>query len=156
MWLAGQDILQTGIALKQKKWLGDHRCALCGVLENVDHIFFNCHMTRFTLFSLKEALGWDRTPTSMQEFLGFWLPLNSTHHKFKLFCFSIVFWVMMQVGWYWLTQKLTNATHLIIFEFWVRLTQYKSQTSGTSVPDNYTKRDSCCYFPMNAAAEHLR
>jgi len=57
----------------------------------------------------------------------------------------------MQVGWYWLTQKLTHATHLIIFGFWVSLTQYKSQTSGTSVPDNYTQRDSCCYFQMNAA-----
>lgn len=42
IWLAFQDKLQTGMALKKRKWKGYSRCILCGVKENVDHIFFGC------------------------------------------------------------------------------------------------------------------
>ena len=77
MWLASQDRLQSGMALKQKNWKGDGRCSLCGVPENVDHIFFRCKMARFTWIAFKEALGWEKIPHNMQNFLENWLPLNS-------------------------------------------------------------------------------
>jgi hypothetical protein len=42
-------------------------CCLCGVIETNGHIFFQCHIARTIWFSFKEALGWDKTPQSMQD-----------------------------------------------------------------------------------------
>jgi len=38
MWLAIQGRIQTGAALKQKKWKGDENCSLCKSLESVEHV----------------------------------------------------------------------------------------------------------------------
>jgi hypothetical protein len=42
-------------------------CCLCGVIETNGHIIFQCHIARTIWFSFKEALGWDRTPQSMED-----------------------------------------------------------------------------------------
>jgi len=94
MWLADQDRLQTGVALKKKKWKGDHRCIICRVQETVDHIFFECHQARFIWISFKEALGWEKIPDTMQDMLESWLPLSSPQCSFKLFCSTIIFWAL--------------------------------------------------------------
>ena len=66
MWLAIQGRIQTGVALKQKQknWKGDVNCDLCASPETVDHVLFQCVMARVVWASFKEALGWDRVPTS--------------------------------------------------------------------------------------------
>ena len=37
-------------------------------LKQGDHIFFDCITARFTWACFKEALGWDRSPISLQDF----------------------------------------------------------------------------------------
>lgn len=87
LWFASQDRLQTGLNLKKKNWKGNAKCCLCGVLENMDHIFFRCHVARVIWFCFKEALGWERSPMSFQDFLDNWLPLGSKNYHVKLFAF---------------------------------------------------------------------
>ena len=94
MWLAVQDRLQTGLSLKKMKWKGCHKCRLCGVPEDVNHIFFGCVVARFVWISFKEALGWEKFPTSLQELLEYWLPLGVSNYSFRLFLSVIIFWVL--------------------------------------------------------------
>jgi len=64
LWLGLQNKLQTGEALKKKDWKGDSRCMLCGVVETVEHILFGCVISSCVWSCFKEALGWDRTPST--------------------------------------------------------------------------------------------
>lgn len=94
IWLASQNRIQTGAALKQKNWKGNPNCILCGVLEDVDHIFFQCSLARFVWACFKEALGWDRAPNDMGDFFENWIPLGCRNYGLKLFTFSVVVWVL--------------------------------------------------------------
>lgn len=40
----------------------------------------------------KEALGWNKIPTNVQEVFDHWIPLNSHKYYAKLFVLSIVLW----------------------------------------------------------------
>lgn len=64
MWMAIQNRLQTGVKLKE--WKGIKNCYLYGVLV---WRIFNCRITKVIWFCFKEALGWDITPSSMQDVL---------------------------------------------------------------------------------------
>lgn len=84
LWLACQGRLQTGVALKRRKWKGNERCVVCNVLETVDHNFFDCPLATFAWACLREALGWDRAPNSLQDFLDVWIPLGCKQYDLKL------------------------------------------------------------------------
>src|SRR5438105_4349800 len=48
-------------------------CVICGVPEDVNHIFFRYHLAVFVWYCLKEVFGWPKAPTSLEEFFCFWL-----------------------------------------------------------------------------------
>ena len=92
LWLGLQNKLQTGEALKNKNRKGDSRCMLCGVAETVEHILFGCVISSCVWSCFKEALGWDRTPSTWTDFLRGWMPLGCSDFDLKLFQFAIVAW----------------------------------------------------------------
>ena len=94
MWLAIQGRIQTGVALKQKNWKGDVNCNLCASPETVNHVLFQCVMARFVWASFKEALGWDRVPTSLTDIFDHWIPLGCKDYELKLFTFVIIAWAL--------------------------------------------------------------
>lgn len=96
-WLVVQDKLQTGVNLKKREWKGDGKCCLCGVEESGNHIFFNCHIARVIWFCVKEALGWERCPSNLNDFFDNWLVLGSKNYHVKLFMFVIVLWGLWTV-----------------------------------------------------------
>lgn len=69
VWMVVQDRLQTGVNLKRRKWKCNKNCRRCGLPETMDHIFFSCHIAKVVWFCFKEAMGWDRVPTSSQDVL---------------------------------------------------------------------------------------
>jgi hypothetical protein len=77
--------LQTGVAMKSKKWKGNPQCTLCGALETGDHLFFKCVLSRFIWASFKEALGRERAPDNLQDTLDNWIPLGCVDYKSKIF-----------------------------------------------------------------------
>jgi len=105
MWLAIQGRIQTGAALKQKKWKGDENHSLCNSLESVYHVLFQCVMARFVWASFKEALGWDRAPNSLTDLFDHWIILGCKDYELRLFHFVIVAW-----GFGWLGTKLEYKT----------------------------------------------
>ena len=42
LWMLYHDRLQTAVQLKNRKWDGPKECKLCGVIEDLDHLFFRC------------------------------------------------------------------------------------------------------------------
>ena len=87
LWMGFQNRLPTGSALKRRKWKGDDKCVLCRVTETTEHILFRCCMAHFVPVCFKEALGWDRIPTGMNDFLENRILLGAPRYKFKLFLF---------------------------------------------------------------------
>ena len=83
-----------GRAEKKKKWRGSEKCNLCRKLETVDHIFFSCVLAKFVWACFKEALGWERVPTSWQDFLDIWILLGCRDYNPKLFLSTIVLWAI--------------------------------------------------------------
>jgi len=47
MWLALRGRIQTGVALKRKKWKGEANCIILNTPETVDHVLFQCVMAKF-------------------------------------------------------------------------------------------------------------
>jgi hypothetical protein len=101
MWQVYHDRLQTGVAMKSKKWRGNLQCTLCGALETGDHLFFKCVLSRFIWASFKEALGWERAPDSLQDILDNWIPLGCADYKSKIFMLGVVLWAI------WVTMNKT-------------------------------------------------
>ena len=54
-------------------------------LETIDHIFFPYIVAKFLWACFNEALGWDRIPTGLQDFLDAWIPLGCKDYSAKLF-----------------------------------------------------------------------
>ena len=78
----------------KKNWKGDGRCILSRVVESVDHIFFECVISSFFWCSCIEALGWDRPPANLADFLNNWLPLGCNDYHLKLFQFVVETWAI--------------------------------------------------------------
>lgn len=47
LWQLSNNKLQVDVNLAKKGWKGSVLCCLCGCSENIDHIFFNCHLAKF-------------------------------------------------------------------------------------------------------------
>jgi hypothetical protein len=92
MWMACQGRVQSGEALKQMNWKRDPSWKICGAMESVDHIFFSCILVKFTWGCLAEALGWERSLTSLDDFMGVWLPLGCKNYGIKLESLGMVMW----------------------------------------------------------------
>ena len=90
--------LQTGVCLKSKGWKGSNRCALCGGLESVDHVFFQCSLARFAWCIIKDCYGWDCIPASVSDFFEVWVPRNlKLPHKMGLFFFAGLAWSIWNI-----------------------------------------------------------
>lgn len=96
IWLILQGRLQTAVNLKGKKWKGSHKCVICGEPETEEHIFFNCILAKFTWTSIKEALGWDRVPIGMADFLENWGGGNK-NLSLTIFCLGVVLWGLWSI-----------------------------------------------------------
>lgn len=69
LWMAYHDRIQSGVQLKSKKWSGPEDCFVCGKLETVDHILFQCLLSIFLWSFLCNCLGWPSSPTCCSSLL---------------------------------------------------------------------------------------
>ena len=106
MWLAMHERLQTGVALKKKKWKGEAHCNLCNCPEMVDHILFQCILPKFVWACFKEILGWDQVPQNLFHMLDHWIPLGCPEYDLKFFAFVIVAWAL------WVTRNKIRLQQL--------------------------------------------
>lgn len=69
LWLMIKGRIQTAEQLKKMKWPGEVECKLCGELEGVDHLIFQCPPTKFFWCCVRDALGWAKVPNTRTELL---------------------------------------------------------------------------------------
>jgi hypothetical protein len=46
MWLIDANAILTKDNLSRKNWEGDKRCFFCNIFESIEHLFFDCYMSR--------------------------------------------------------------------------------------------------------------
>ena len=97
MLLVFPDKLQTGVITKKKTSKGNCNCCLCGVPEDINHVFFGCILAKTFWACFREAWGWDKTPKSLQDICDHWLPLNTSCYQIKFFMFSVILRVLWTI-----------------------------------------------------------
>jgi hypothetical protein len=98
MWQMFHGKLQSAEQLKKKIWKGDIHCVMCGKEEDLNHIMFRCACNRFVWVAVKEALGWQKTPTSLEDFITNWLDSGRVRNKkLMLFGLGAICWVIWKV-----------------------------------------------------------
>ena len=98
LWLVLEERLQSASQLKKMGWKGNLNCVLCNKPEDTNHILFSCPMARFVWICIKEALGWERIPNSINEFFSNWLnKCRGVEKTCGLYCFTMVAWGLWKI-----------------------------------------------------------
>jgi hypothetical protein len=93
-------IFLTGQQLKCRNWKGRETCTLCGEVENANHLLFTCPLAVFVWSFVREALGWDGFPNSMEDLVTTWLP-----KKFGVSCSTALACVAGLAWALWITRN---------------------------------------------------
>lgn len=70
LWQSSNDRLLDTMNLHRCNGLGNGTCTLCGALENVDHLLFQCALVLFLWSCAHQCFGVSWCPFSMQDLLG--------------------------------------------------------------------------------------
>lgn len=133
-WLAVQDRLQSGVNLKNRNWEGSEKCILCGVDETSDHIFFNCAISRLVWFCFKEALGWDRCPSSMQDVFDNGVKLGDRNCHVKLFIFFVILWGLWNIrNKMGIEKKFPNSSIDVFHKIFLMLQRWRILLKGQDI-----------------------
>jgi hypothetical protein len=87
----------VGQALLKRGWKGDGKCCLCGVLETINHLLFECVLAKWIWAVIKEVFYARDIPNSVQEMSEGWLwgngPLPTRNIMFFFAGFAWTLWV---------------------------------------------------------------
>jgi hypothetical protein len=67
LWQLANNKLQASTVLKKRGWKGDIHCCLCGRVETVNHIFFQCSMAQFVWCCVRIVFGLIDSPASWSD-----------------------------------------------------------------------------------------
>jgi len=73
LWQILNNKLQVAVSLVKRGWKGPSSSYLCGCLEDLDHIFFKCHLSKLVWAVIVEIFDLQSYPTSWDDFCGSWL-----------------------------------------------------------------------------------
>jgi len=73
LWQTFNDKLPVGQALLKRGWKGDGKCCLCGVLETINHLLFECVLAKWFWVVIQEVFYERDIPKSLQELSEGWL-----------------------------------------------------------------------------------
>jgi hypothetical protein len=95
LWQISNNKLQVAVNLAKKKWKGSILCFLCCGSQNIDHVFFKCHLAKFVWEVICEVFNLASYPSSWDLFCSTWLrgkgPLPN---RLTMFMFSWFAWAL--------------------------------------------------------------
>ena len=97
--------------LVKRKWNGCTKCCFCSEEENIQHLFFQCHMARWVWNAVSISFGF-QPPSSMANLFGYWLKnFPPKLRKQILVGAAAIFWPCGWVGmmWYSKDRNLTRS-----------------------------------------------
>jgi hypothetical protein len=80
MWLVDANAILTKDNLSRKNWQGDKRCFFCNIFESIEHLFFDCHMSRYIWSLVAHIVGAVCRPSSFDQF---WVWADKYIHNYK-------------------------------------------------------------------------
>jgi mannosylglycoprotein endo-beta-mannosidase len=80
MWLVDANAILTKDILSRKNWQGDKRCFFCNVFESIEHLFFDCYMSRYIWSLVAHIMGAVCRPSSFEQF---WVWVDRYMHNYK-------------------------------------------------------------------------
>jgi hypothetical protein len=86
----------------------DGLCALCGEIEDCNHIFFSCHLARFMWAGVRELLGCNWNPAGAGDFVALAHRLPGPLRRLVWFTFAAQSWALWNIR-----NKLTIEGKLI-------------------------------------------
>ncbi|KAG8098336.1 hypothetical protein GUJ93_ZPchr0013g34278 [Zizania palustris] len=81
LWLVMHGKIQAGEQLKNRGWRGDPYCKWCGEMESVNHLMFQCSLSRLLWCFVRDAMGWQRSLTDYRQIGGIQLGYMSAKKK---------------------------------------------------------------------------
>jgi hypothetical protein len=80
MWLVDAKAILTKDNLSRKNWQGDKRCFFCNTFESIEHLFFDCYMSRYVWSLVAHITGAVCRPSSFDQF---WVWVDRYMHNYK-------------------------------------------------------------------------
>lgn len=74
LWYLKQGVILIKDNLVKRKWNGCTKCCFCSEEENIQHLFFECHMARWDWNAVNISFGF-QPPSSMANLFGSWLKI---------------------------------------------------------------------------------
>lgn len=72
LWYLQKGVTLTKDNLAKRRWQGSTRCCFCSSLETIQHLFFDCHFSRFIWNTVHITFG-IQPPASISHMFGSWL-----------------------------------------------------------------------------------
>lgn len=70
LWQMFRNRLATSVNVAKRNGPSDGNCALCGLQEDTNHVFFKCHLAHFAWSAVREAFGQNWNPESGGDLLA--------------------------------------------------------------------------------------
>jgi hypothetical protein len=80
MWYLKREVVLTKDNLARRNWNGGKQCVACSQPETIQHLFFDCHFTRFLWRAVQVTFNIDM-PTSVMHLFNDWA--NGVGIRFK-------------------------------------------------------------------------
>jgi len=123
LWYLKRGVILTKDNLLKRKWKGDAKYNLCGLVENIQHLFFECRVARSVWNTLFIAFN-IQPPMSISHMFGSWIRSFAPGlRKQVLVGIAAICWIL------WLNRndavfqnKIANSFLQVIFRgtFWIR------------------------------------
>jgi hypothetical protein len=88
LWLVLKNKILTKDNLRKRNWQDSLDCVFCGLPESINHLFFQCSVSRFVWRIIQTALDFHSSPNSVEKLFGPWI--NNFNSKEKTwFCLVV-------------------------------------------------------------------
>jgi hypothetical protein len=95
LWQVFNNKLQVASSLVKRGWKGYINCCLCGKIESVNHILFQCHLAKLIWGVIRDIFHLDSCPSFLEDLSFTWLQgkgLLPSH--LLMFLFAGIAWAL--------------------------------------------------------------
>lgn len=94
MWLIKRRATLTKDNMIKRRWNGDPTCRFCNSVETIDHLFFQCPITRVVWGIIASCIGAANIPNNIQQFWN-WITNHIPNYKhIHTFGLAVVCWAV--------------------------------------------------------------
>jgi hypothetical protein len=94
LWQLIRGWLPSADQVAKRHGPSDGSCAMCGMLEDCDHIFFSCHLARFLWAGVRELLSCTWDPTGVGDFISLVQGLSGPLRRLAWYAFAALGWTL--------------------------------------------------------------